>query len=63
MRLKNLLKRKMLNILIKIIDLMQIKKRKIHSTVLNYIGFKDLKFLLATLHRGHSTSNPLANQL
>jgi len=53
----------MLNILIKIIDLMQIKKRKIHSTVPNYIGFKDLKFLLATLHRGHSTSNPLANQL
>jgi len=28
--------------------------------VLSYIGFKDLKFLLATLHRGHSTSNPLA---
>ena len=40
-------------------SLMQ-KKRKILSAVLRYIGFKDLKFLLATLHRGHSTSNPLA---
>jgi len=40
-------------------SLMQ-KKRKILSAVLRYIEFKDLKFLLATMHRGHSTSNPLA---
>ena len=37
----------------KINSLMQITKRKILSTVKSYIGFKDLKFLLAILHRGH----------
>ncbi len=39
------------------------KKRKILSAVLRYIEFKDLKFLLATMHRGYPTSNPLAAQI
>ena len=38
----------------KINSLMQITKRKILSTVKCYIGFKDLKFLLAILHHGHN---------
>ena len=38
----------------KINGLMQITKRKILSTVKSYIGLKDLKFLLAILHRGHN---------
>ena len=38
----------------KINSLMQTTKKKILSTVKSYIGFKDLKFLLAILHRGHN---------
>lgn len=38
----------------KINSLMQTIKKKILSTVISYIGFKDLEFLLTILHRGHN---------
>tara|TARA_B100001057_G_scaffold489709_1_gene576476 strand:+ start:253 stop:456 length:204 start_codon:yes stop_codon:yes gene_type:complete len=54
----------------KINSLMQTIKKKILSTVISYIGFKDLEFLLTILHRGHinfksisKTPNPLVNKL